>query len=57
VLDATGKPKAVPIQLGISDGTFTEVTGGDLTEQQQVLVGVGSGDRPSSGSGGPRLKL
>jgi HlyD family secretion protein len=57
VLDATGKPKAVPIQLGISDGTLTEVTGGDLAEQQQVLVGVGS-DRPSSsGSGGPRLKL
>jgi HlyD family secretion protein len=58
VLDATGKPKGVPIQLGISDGTLTEVTGGDLAEQQQVLVGVGS-DRPSSsgGSGGPRLKL
>src|SRR5262249_47994671 len=57
VLDAAGKPKAVSIQLGISDGTLTEVTGGDLAEQQQVLVGLG-GDRPSSGgSGGPRLKL
>lgn len=57
VLDATGKPKAIPIQLGISDGTTTEVTGGELADQQQVLVGVG-GDRPSSGgSGGPRLKL
>ena len=57
VLDTTGKPKAIPIQLGISDGTMTEVTGGDLAEQQQVLVGVG-GDRPASGgSGGPRLKL
>jgi HlyD family secretion protein len=57
VLDATGKPQAIPIQLGISDGTMTEVTGGELAEQQQVLVGVG-GDRPSSGgSGGPRLKL
>jgi HlyD family secretion protein len=57
VLDATGKPKAIPIQLGISDGTMTEVTGGELADQEQVLVGVG-GDRPSSGgSGGPRLKL
>ncbi len=48
VLDAAGKPKAVQIQLGISDGTSTEVTGGELTEQQQVLVGVG-GDRGAGG--------
>jgi HlyD family secretion protein len=58
VLDSAGKPKAVQIQLGISDGTFTEVTGGDLADQQQVLVGVGGDRAPaSSGAGGPRLKL
>ena len=58
VLDSAGKPKAVPIQLGISDGTFTEVTGGDLAEQQQVLVGVGGDRAPASGgASGPRLKL
>ena len=60
VLDATGKPKPVPIQLGISDGTFTEVTGGDLADQQQVIVGVGGDRAPASGGGGPggpRLRL
>ena len=60
VLDATGKPKPAPIQLGISDGTFTEVTGGDLADQQQVIVGVGSDRAPASGgasTGGPRLRL
>jgi len=59
VLDTTGKPTAVPIQLGISDGTYTEVTSGDLAEQQQVLVGLGGDRAPASGAttGGPRLKL
>jgi HlyD family secretion protein len=58
VLDAAGKPRAVTVRLGISDGTFTEVTGGDLTDQQQVIVGLG-GDRAPAGSGpgGPRLRL
>jgi HlyD family secretion protein len=58
VLDAAGKPTSIPIQLGISDGTNTEVTGGDITEQQQVLVGVGGDRAPgASTTGGPRLKL
>jgi HlyD family secretion protein len=60
VLDPAGKPKAVPVQLGISDGTFTEVTGGDLTEQQQVIVGTVADRTPASGgggTGGPRLRL
>jgi len=60
VLDATGKPKAVSIHLGITDGSYTEITSGDLTEQQQVIVGLG-GERTSAhgatGPGGPRLKL
>jgi HlyD family secretion protein len=47
VLGPDGKPKQVSLQLGLSDGTSTEVVGGDLTEQQQVIVGLG-GDRPSA---------
>jgi HlyD family secretion protein len=58
VLDAAGKPKAVTVRLGISDGTFTEVSGGDLTDQQQVIVGLGGDRTPAaSGRGGPRLRL
>ena len=33
-----GKPKRVSVTTGISDGMFTEVTGGDLKEGQDVIV-------------------
>jgi HlyD family secretion protein len=58
MLGPDGKPKQISLQIGITDGTFTEVVGGDLAEQQQVIVGLGGGDRPApAGAGGPRLKL
>ena len=52
MLGPDGKPKQVSLQLGLSDGTSTEVVGGDLTEQQQVIVGLG-GDRPSASGSAP----
>jgi HlyD family secretion protein len=63
-----GKPQAVPVVLGISDGASTEVISGELKEGQEVLVGtVGgpAGGRPGAapaggsggGPGGPRLRL
>jgi HlyD family secretion protein len=58
-----GKPKAVPISLGLTDGTATEVLRGDLKEGQEVIVGtVGGPSGPSrpgggAGAGGPRLRL
>jgi HlyD family secretion protein len=50
-----GKPKAVTVQLGISDGNFTEIAGGDLKDGQEVITGTG--DRPGAArpAGGPRL--
>jgi len=39
ILGPDGKPKAVTAQLGISDGTFTEITGGELKEGQEVVSG------------------
>jgi HlyD family secretion protein len=33
-----GKPKRVEITTGITDGTFTEVTGGELKEGQEVIT-------------------
>ncbi len=51
------RPNPVLIQLGISDGTFTEVLDGELRAGQDVIVG--STERPASGAGGgsPRLRF
>src|SRR5712692_8738881 len=56
VLDAEGKPKAVNVTLGISDGSFTDVVRGELKEGQEVVAGLVGGGKPGT-SGGPKLKL
>jgi HlyD family secretion protein len=50
-----GKPKAVPIVVGATDGTASEVLQGDLQPGQEVITG----QPPSTParSGGPRLRL
>jgi HlyD family secretion protein len=58
---ADGKPQAVQVMLGITDGQSTEVVRGELKEGQDVLTGVigapsSSAPRPGTG-GGPRLRL
>jgi len=40
VADREGQPRPVDLVLGISDGTFTEVVGGELSPGQPVIVGV-----------------
>jgi len=63
VLDGEGKPKAVPVTLGITDGTATEVLRGDLKEGQEIIAGIlgasGAGARPGAPApgSGPRLRL
>jgi HlyD family secretion protein len=57
-----GSPKAVTVRLGLSDGASTEIVGGEITEGQEVIVGVAGagagGARPGpSTPGGPRLRL
>ncbi len=42
------KPHRVPVTIGISDGTFSEVTTGDLREGQEVIVE--SSSRPANGA-------
>jgi len=55
-----GKPKAIVVKAGISDGQFTEVTGEGLTEGMQILVGVdnskqaGNSPAPLGGAQGGR---
>jgi len=57
VLDSDGKPKAVAVTLGISDGTATEVVRGDLTDRQEVIVGGGASTQPQRPGQPPRLRL
>jgi HlyD family secretion protein len=60
-----GKPQAVQLMLGISDGQSTEVVRGELKEGQEVLVGIVGAPAPGrqgapppgGGAGGPRLRL
>jgi HlyD family secretion protein len=61
VLGGDGKPKSITLQLGITDGSSTEVLGGDLPEGTEVLTGVISAapaaPAPTPGANPPRLRL
>lgn len=57
LLDGKGEPKAVNVRLGLTDGTYTELVGGDLKEGVQLIIGAaaaGTG-RGRSGTSSPRL--
>jgi len=59
VIGPDGKPAAVTLTLGLSDGASTEVLRGDVREGQDVIVGTagatGRGSQPTQGA--PRLRL
>jgi HlyD family secretion protein len=38
ILSQDGKPVPVTVQLGITDGSYSEVVDGDLKEEMQVIV-------------------
>ena len=58
--DASGDPQPVRVTLGVTNGTQTEVTGGDLTPGAEVITGQlaggssGGGRRSGGSSGGQR---
>jgi hypothetical protein len=52
-----GAPVAVPVTLGVSDGTFTEAVGGNLTAGQAVLIGLESGSTTPATSPTPGFRL
>jgi HlyD family secretion protein len=60
-----GKPQAVQVMLGISDGQMTEVVRGEVKEGSEVITGIAGaagqgrpGTTPAPGSGSsPRLRL
>jgi HlyD family secretion protein len=58
VLSPEGKPKPIPIVLGITNGTFSEVVSGDLKEGTEVIVEETSNKKggSQSGSASPSLR-
>lgn len=58
---ADGQPKPVPVMLGATDGAFTEIMSGDISEGAQVLTGGGPRPQPPAATApagpprGPRL--
>jgi HlyD family secretion protein len=62
VLGEDRKPRPITVKLGITDGSFSEVTEGNLNMGQEVIVGVASkegqtagGPAQPFGQRGPRL--
>lgn len=43
-----GKPKAVPVVTGVTDGGFTELLRGDLKEGQDIIVGMNFGAKATT---------
>jgi len=48
-----GKPKAIVVKAGITDGQFTEITGEGLQEGMQVLTGVETAKQANGSSPAP----
>jgi HlyD family secretion protein len=44
------QPVAIPVQVGITNGQFTEVSGDQLREGLQILVGVEETKKPATGT-------
>lgn len=56
ILDDTGRPRAVNVRTGLTDGTYTQLVGADMQEGAQVIVGTQSGAKASPQTkGGPRF--
>jgi HlyD family secretion protein len=50
VIDAAGNPQAVPVETGISDGSFTEIVTASLKEGDSIIVGQRGAQTPSNNS-------
>ena len=49
-----GEPVAVPVRIGASDGSYTEVLGGELREGDEVITGGGPRPDPAQQAQGGR---
>jgi HlyD family secretion protein len=49
-----GKPKRLPVTIGISDGNFTELVSGELKEGQDIIIEEAAA-KPKGPTTGPRM--
>jgi HlyD family secretion protein len=54
IVGAEGKPQAIEVQTGITDGAATEINGEGVSEGMEVIVGVIASAK-SGAPGGPRM--
>jgi HlyD family secretion protein len=56
VLDDTGRPTAVDVRIGLTDGMYSEIVGGAVQEGTQVIVGLQADAKArTQAKGGPRF--
>lgn len=55
VLGGDGRPKAIPVKLGLTDGSMTEVLEGEVAEGAEVIVGTQMPAAKSAPTSGPRM--
>jgi HlyD family secretion protein len=49
------KPKSVNVTIGLSDGSYTEISVGELKENQEIITDNLNGKKDNSSSGAPRF--
>ena len=49
------KPKSVKVTIGLSDGNYTEISGGEIKEGQEIITDNLNGKKNNGSSGAPRL--
>lgn len=54
-VDAAGKPKALAVRIGLTDGSMTEIVGGELAAGDEVITGIATQNGKSGTSSGLRM--
>lgn len=54
-VDAAGKPQALAVRTGLTDGSMTEIVGGELAAGDEVITGIATQNGKSGTSSGLRM--